>query len=72
MKTRRNQFSALYSKLESDISDYRSAEEKSPNQTEDHLQPKALTPKENEFDPLASSTIIEGVDPLEPIPETTL
>ena len=68
----RNQFSALYSKSESDISDYRSAEEKSPNRTEDHPHPKALTPKENEFDLLASSTIIEGVEPLEPIPETTL
>ena len=62
-------FSALYSKSESDISDYHSAEEKSPNRTEDHLQPEALTPKENEFDLLTSSTIIKGVEPLQPQPE---
>ena len=69
MTTRRNRFSALYSESESDISDNHSAEEKSPNRTEDHLQPEALTPEENEFDPLASLTIIEGVEPLEPRPE---
>ena len=38
-------------------------------QRRDHLQPKALTPEEDEFNPLASSTIIEGVEPLEPRPE---
>ena len=69
MTTRRNRFSALYSESESDISDYCSAEEKSPNQTEDHPYPEALTPEEDEFNPLASSTIIEGVEPLEPQPE---
>ena len=72
MTTRKNWFSALYSKSESNISDYCSAEEKSPNWTEDHLHPEALTPKENEFNPLASSTIIEGVEPLEPWPENWL
>ena len=70
--TRRNQFSALYSKSESNISDYHSAEEKSLNRTEDHLYPEALTPKEDEFDPLASLTIIKGVEPLEPQPENQL
>ena len=65
--TRRNWFSALYSKSESDISDYRSAEEKSPNRTEDYSHPEALTP--DEFDLLASLTIIEGVEPLEPLLE---
>ena len=46
-----------------------STEERSLNWTEDHSQPKALTPEEDEFDPLASLTIIEGVEPLEPRPE---
>ena len=72
MTSRRNQFSALYSDSESENSDYHSTEERSLNQTEDHPQPKALTPEEDKFDPLASSTIIEGVEPLKPIPETTL
>ena len=69
MTTRRNQFSALYSKSESDISDYCSAEEKLLNRTEDHPHPEALIPKKNELDPLAFSTIIKGVEPLEPQPE---
>ena len=67
--SRRNWFSALYSESESENSDYHSTEERSPNQTEDHLQPEALTPEDDEFDPLTSSTIIEGVEPLEPRPE---
>ena len=69
MTSRRNQFSALYSESKSENSDYHSTEEKSLNQTEDHLQPEALTPEEDKFDPLASSTIIKGVEPLEPRPE---
>ena len=64
--SRRNQFSALYSKSKSENSDYHSTEERSPNQAKDHLQLKALTPEEDEFDPLTSSTIIKGVKPLEP------
>ena len=68
MTSRRNQFSALYSESKSENSDYHSTEERSLNRTEDHPQPEALTPEEDEFDPLASSTIIEGVEPLKPRP----
>ena len=66
MTSRRNQFSALYSESESENSDYHSTEEKSLNQTEDHLELEALSPEEDKFDPLASSTIIEGVELLKP------
>ena len=69
MTSRRNWFSALYSKSKSENSDYHSTEERSLNRTEDYLQPKALTPDEDKFDPLASSAIIKGVEPLEPRPE---
>ena len=70
--TRRNRFSALYSKSESNISDYHSAKEKSPNRTEDRPHPEVLTPEEDKFNPLASPTIIKGVKPLQPQPENQL
>ena len=68
MTSRRNRFSTLYSESKSENSDYHSTEERSPNQTEDHPQPEALTPEEDKFDPPACSTIIKGVEPLESRP----
>ena len=71
-KRSRNRFSAFY--IESDPEtewsgglEYLSAEE----QTKDHPQPKALYKSDSEseeLDLLASSTIIEGIEPLEPRP----
>ena len=65
----RNRFSAFYSDSETEQwggSEYLSTEE----QRENHLQPEALYKSNSkELDPLASLTIIKGIEPLEPWPQ---
>ena len=68
----RNRFSAFYIESDPETEQSGGSEYLSANEwTEDHLQPKALYKSDSEseeLDPLASSTIIKGVEPLEPRP----
>ena len=69
----RNKFSAFYIESDPETEQSRGSEYlRAKEQTEDHPQPEALYKSDSEsedLDPLASSTIIEGVKPLEPRPQ---